>query len=127
MIINDPATLTELRSAFKRYEQALMNNDIEELTNLFWHAPQTVRYGIGENLYGIDEIVAFRSRRIGGSPQRRIMREALTVYGTDFGTANVEFQRSGSDRIGRQSQSWMRTKDGWKIVSAHVSFMADHS
>ena len=83
-----------------------------------------MRDGVGEVLYGIDEIRAFRKTR-GGSPQRRLGRVEITVYGDNFATANAEFFREGSDRRGRQSQSWVRFVDGWKVVSAHVSIEGD--
>jgi hypothetical protein len=90
------------------------------MDRLFADAPTTVRYGVGEVLYGADEIRAFRKGR-GGSPQRRLGRVAITTYGDSFATANAEFFREGSDRRGRQSQAWVKFADGWKVVSAHVS------
>jgi hypothetical protein len=125
MIVNAPEVLAEVEAAFERYERALMDNDVEALDALFWRSPHTVRYGVGENLYGFDEIARFRQERPGGSPQRRLLRRAITTFGQDLATANVEFQREGGGRIGRQSQTWVRTEDGWKVVAAHVSLMAD--
>ncbi|MDR3511820.1 MAG: oxalurate catabolism protein HpxZ [Caulobacteraceae bacterium] len=125
MIVNSPAVLAEVEAAFDRYEQALMENDLETLDALFWRSPHTVRYGVGENLYGIDEIAAFRKARPGGSPPRRLLRRIITCFGDDVATANVEFQREGGGRIGRQSQTWVRTDEGWRVVSAHVSLMAE--
>jgi hypothetical protein len=120
MIINDPATLAEVERAFYDYERALMIDDVPAMDALFHDAPTTVRYGVGEVLYGAEEIREFRKGR-GGSPQRRLGRVAITTYGNDFATANVEFFREGSDRRGRQSQAWARFPDGWKVISAHVS------
>ena len=79
-----------------------------------------MRYGVGEVLYGIDEIREFRKGR-GGSPQRTLGRVEITTYGDSFATANAEFYRDGASRRGRQSQSWVKFPDGWKVVSAHVS------
>lgn len=120
MKINDPVVLKEVLALFERYERALMEDDIAELDALFHNAPSTVRYGVGEVLYGMEEIRAFRKGR-GGSPKRRLGKLAITTYGTDLATANAEFFRDGSERRGRQSQTWVRFADGWKIVSAHVS------
>lgn len=120
MQINDPVLVAEVTHAFHSYELALMADDIPAMDALFHDAPTTNRYGVGEVLYGIDEIRAFREGR-GGSPQRRLGRVAVTVYGDSFATADAEFHREGSDRRGRQSQSWVRFADGWKVVSAHVS------
>ncbi len=123
MTINDPETLAELAAAFEAYEAALMANDIAALDALFWNAPQTLRFGVGENLYGFDAIAQFRKDRPGGSPQRVLRNTVLTTYGADLATANTEFVRDGSDRIGRQSQTWLRTDAGWRIAAAHVSLM----
>jgi ketosteroid isomerase-like protein len=120
MIINDPQVIAEVTAAFHAYEAALMADDIPAMDALFHEAETTVRYGVGEVLYGIDAIRAFRKGR-GGSPQRTLGRVAIASYGPDFATANAEFFREGSDRRGRQSQSWVRFADGWKVVSAHVS------
>jgi hypothetical protein len=126
-VINDAAALDEVTIAFARYEAALMANDVATLDALFLQGPHTIRYGVGENLYGFDEIAAFRLARSGGSPQRAVLRTAITTYGRDFATTNIEFRREGGTRIGRQSQSWIRTAAGWKIVAAHVSLMSDMS
>jgi len=120
MIIDDPAVLAEVTAAFYEYERALMADDVPAMDRLFADAPTTVRYGVGEVLYGADEIRAFRKGR-GGSPQRRLGRVAITTYGDSFATANAEFFRERSERRGRQSQAWVKFADGWKVVSAHVS------
>ena len=127
LAINDRATLEEIAELFARYEDALMRNDVAVLDSLFFDGPQTIRYGVGENLYGFDEIAAFRVARPGGSPPRTVLRTAIATYGRDFATTNIEFRREGGTRIGRQSQSWVRTAAGWKIVAAHVSLMSDGS
>ena len=124
MIVNNPATLAELTAAFACYEQALMDNDLVTLDSLFWTSPLTLRFGVGENLYGIDAIQEFRKNRRGGSPKRVLHNTVITTYGTDCGTTNTEFLRENSTAIGRQSQSWVRFPEGWRIVSAHVSLMA---
>lgn len=120
MIVDDPQVLAEVAAAFHDYEHALMADDIPAMDRLFADAPTTIRYGVGEVLYGADEIREFRKGR-GGSPQRRLGRVVITTYGDSFATANAEFFREGSDRRGRQSQVWVKFADGWKIVSAHVS------
>lgn len=124
MDINLPAVVAEVTVAFARYEAALVNNQVDVLDELFWDSPHTLRYGAGENLYGYDAIRAFRAGRPPQGLARRVLRTAITTYGHDFATTNIEFQRDGSDRIGRQSQTWMRTPQGWRVVSAHVSLMS---
>ncbi len=127
MIVNDPLVMAEVTAEFERYETALLENDIATLDALFWNSPLTLRYGAGERLYGHDAIAAFRVARAGGSPRRVLANTVITTFGRDFATANTEFHRAGETRIGRQSQTWVRTQNGWRIVSAHVSLEADRS
>ncbi|WP_238891439.1 oxalurate catabolism protein HpxZ [Achromobacter insuavis] len=124
MDINLPDVVAEVTVAFARYEAALVANQVEVLDELFWNSPHTLRYGAGENLYGYDAIRAFRAGRSPQGLARQVLRTAITTYGHDFATTNIEFQRDGSDRVGRQSQTWMRTPRGWRVVSAHVSLMS---
>lgn len=124
MKINAPQIIAELAALAERYEAALMANDLAALDAMFWQSPDVVRLGVGENLYGINEIAAFRAARPGGSPSRRVLKTTITAFGDDFGEVHVEFQRIGGGPAGRQSQSWVRFPEGWRIVSAHVSVMA---
>ena len=123
MEINLPDVLTEVAAAFDRYEIALVTNDVSVLDELFWNSPHTLRYGATENLYGYDAIRAFRAGRPTLGLARTILKTVITTYGHDFATANVEFQREGSATTGRQSQTWMRTAEGWRVVAAHVSLL----
>ena len=118
MLINDPETVAEVKAAFDAYERALMENDLEALDLLFWNSQFTVRYGPGQNLYGFEAITAFRLARVGGSPQRSIFNTVIT-------TANTEFQRVNAARPGRQSQTWVRLPEGWRVVCAHISMLAE--
>ncbi|MFN9471708.1 oxalurate catabolism protein HpxZ [Acidovorax sp.] len=121
--INQPEVLAEVQAVFARYEDALVNNKVDVLDELFWDSPHTLRYGATENLYGYAQIQAFRAARPSQGLQRRLLRTEITTYGRDFATANVEFQREGSARTGRQSQTWLRTPAGWRVVAAHVSLL----
>lgn len=123
MIVNDLAVLAEVTALVDAYEVALMSNDVAALDGAFWASPHTVRLGVAENLWGFDEIAAFRVGRAGGSPPRTRLRTEVTTFGSDFAIANVEFRREDTGKIGRQSQTWVRTADGWKVVCAHVSLM----
>ena len=120
MEINNPQTLTELTRQFNRYQQAIIDNDIAVLNELFWNNAHTIRYGTGENLYGHAEISAFRGARDPRSVARMVGKSVITSYGADAATTNIEFTRAG--RNGRQSQTWIRMPEGWRIVTAHVSY-----
>ena len=124
MDINKPDVVAEVQAAFDRYEQALVSNDVQVLDELFWNSPLTIRYGATENLYGYDEIQTFRAGRSAQGLARTLARTVITTYGQDMATANTEFMRDGVARVGRQSQTWMRTAAGWRVVSAHVSLQA---
>ena len=123
IMINDPATVAEVTTAFARYEKALMTNDVTVLNALFWDSPHTLRYGIGEVLLGHYAIANFRSNRSPAGLAREVLSTVITTYGSDFATANITFRRAGQERLGRQSQSWARMPEGWRIVAAHVSLM----
>lgn len=122
MKINDPAVLAEVEAAFARYEQALVGNEVAVLDELFCKAPQTIRYGLGENLYGYEEIAAFRASRPSAGLARTLERTAITTYGDDFAIASTLYRRPTTPgKIGRQMQTWVRMPEGWRIVAAHVS------
>jgi len=121
--INLPDVLTEVTEAFHRYERALVANDVAVLDTAFWKSGLTLRYGIAENLYGFDAIAEFRATRSPIDLTRDLLKTVITTYGRDVATANVEFRRKGATMTGRQSQTWIRTDEGWKIATAHVSLL----
>lgn len=125
MLINDPETVAELRGLYPRYEAALVGNDVSTLTAMFWSSAHAVRMGLAENLYGIDEIAAFRRGRSAVNLARTVRRLDIVTFGRDFGSITLEFERSLDDRLvrGRQSQVWVRLPEGWRIVAAHVSLI----
>lgn len=121
--IDRPAIVAEVTAAFYRYEQALTGNDVETLDALFWHDARTVRLGAGENLYGIDEIRAFRATRPATGLDRTLRHTVITTFGDDYAVCSTEFTRAGVEKTGRQQQTWARLPDGWRIVAAQVSLM----
>ena len=122
MNINTPAVLAEVEAAFARYEVALTTNDVAMLDELFCPEPTTIRYGGGENLYGIKAIRAYRLARPSAGLQRRLADTVITTYGNDFATASTLFYRdSATGKVGRQMQTWVRMPGGWQVVAAHVS------
>ena len=125
MLINDPATVAELSALYPQYETALMTNDIETMQRLFWASPHVVRFGATENLHGIYEIEAFRHARPATNLARTVTRIDVTTFGKDFGCVNLEFERKRDDKLirGRQSQTWVRLPEGWRVVAAHVSVL----
>ena len=126
MEINNPEIVAEVMAMFQRYEQALVTNDVAVLDELFWDSSNTVRYGASENLYGYAEIQAFRAARPAAGLERALERPVITTFGKDAATANTMFRRG--EKLGRQSQTWVRIPDvGWRVVAAHVSMLASPS
>lgn len=124
--VNIPEVVAEVEAAFAIYEKALGENDVETLGALFWVSPHTIRYGIGENLHGYDEIAAFRAGRSPVGLARTIERTVITTYGRDFATASTLFRRESlPGKVGRQMQTWVRMPEGWRVVAAHVSVIAE--
>lgn len=124
MDINIPEVVAEVMAEFNRYEKALVTNDVTVLDAIFHDGSRTIRYGIGENLYGYSEIAAFRAARPSVGLMRRIERTAITTYGRDFATASTLFYRDTlPGKVGRQMQTWARMPQGWRVVAAHVSII----
>ncbi|MEM8662559.1 MAG: oxalurate catabolism protein HpxZ [Pseudomonadota bacterium] len=124
MHINIEDVKAEVEAAFAEYETALVTNDVDTLDRLFLNSPHTIRYGGGENLYGYAEIAAFRAGRSPAGLARTLERTVITTYGRDFATAMTLFRRAPG-KVGRQSQTWLRTEEGWRVVAAHVSIIPD--
>lgn len=126
MELNKAEVLPQVEDAFRRYETALVTNDVSTLDALFWNNELTIRYGGGENLYGYSEIAAFRAARPSVGLNRQLERTLITSFGDHVATANTLFRRdSAPGKIGRQSQIWVKFPEGWRVVSAHVSVIAE--
>ena len=125
MNINDPEVTAELRLHYARYEEALVTNDVDTLVSMFWNGSQVMRFGVTENLYGPEELDAFRKARSAGNLARTVTRLDIVSFGCDFACITLEFERMSSAGIarGRQSQTWVRMQEGWRIVNAHVSHL----
>lgn len=122
MQINDPTIIAEIEACFARYEAALGQYDPDTLDGFFWNDPRVIRYGEGECLYGHEAIAAFR-RTVSTLPQRSLRNTTIMTFGRDYATANTEFVHDGETRLGRQTQTWVRMPEGWRITAAHVSFL----
>src|ERR1700734_776507 len=124
MEVDLPEVLAEVTAQFQRYEAALVSNDVAVLDELFRADPRTLRYGIGENLYGYDAIMAFRAGRAPAGLMRKTAKTVISSYGRDTAVASTLFYReSAPGKVGRQMQTWVRFAEGWKIVAAHVSII----
>lgn len=125
MQINIPEVVEELRALYSIYEEALVSNDVDTLVALFWAGPQVMRFGVAENLYGPEELEAFRKARPATNLARTVTRLDIVTFGPDFASITLEFERDAKDGKvrGRQSQVWVRLLEGWRIVQAHVSLL----
>ena len=122
MQVDLPDVVAEVREAFERYEHALVSNDVAALDGFFRDDPRTLRYGVGENLYGSEAIKAFRAARSPVGLARTRSKTVITAYGRDFAVASTLFHRTAG-KVGRQMQTWVRFAEGWRIVAAHVSII----
>jgi len=128
MDIDLPEVLAQVRAAFDRYEQALVANDVAALDAMFHDDPRTIRYGGTENLYGFQEIEAFRAARSPVGLARTLAKTVITTYGHEHAVASTLFRRaSAPGKVGRQMQTWVRFSEGWRVVAAHVSLIEDVS
>jgi Protein of unknown function (DUF3225) len=126
MDIDLPEVVAEVSAAFERYERALVSNDVGTLDALFRDDPRTVRYGATENLYGYAEIKAFRAARSPIGLARTLLKTVITTYGRDYAVASTLFRRdTAPGKLGRQTQTWVRCQDGWRVVVGHVSVIDD--
>jgi hypothetical protein len=128
MEVNNPDIVAELQALYPRYEEALVNNDVQTLTEMFWDSPLAIRFGAAENLYGTNEIEAFRKSRPAAGLARKCVRLEIVSFGNNFASVTLEFERDaagGKVVHGRQSQVWVRFEKSWRIVSAHVSILPD--
>ncbi len=125
MTINDPETIAELEALYPEYERALVTNDVEKLLAMFWSGPQVMRFGATENLYGRKEIEDFRKSRPAANLARIVKRLEIVSFSRDFASITLEFERGTGPNLvrGRQSQTWVRMPEGWRIVAAHVSLL----
>jgi hypothetical protein len=122
MLINIPEVVGAVRTEFARYEKALTTNDVPVLNELFWESEHTVRFGLGENLYGAAAIAAHRATRNNIDLVRTLQMTRIVTVGRDFAVASTEFTRTESGKHGRQQQTWVRMPEGWRVIAAHVSF-----
>lgn len=128
--VNNPSVVAEIRALHEQYEAALVGNDVVALKNFFWDSPLALRFGVAESLYGAEAIEAFRKARSPIGLEREVSHLQIVTFGQDCASVTLEFLRKagGVTRHGRQSQMWRKFAEGWKIVSAHVSFeMANYT
>jgi len=125
MDVNLPEVVAEVEAAFAAYEDALVANDVAAMDGAFWPSPDAVRYGIADRQYGADEIAAWRSAAGPLPPGRRIGPTVIVTFGRSAASVSTEFRYPGRPTVGRQSQTWIRFPEGWRIVAAHVSVVAD--
>ena len=126
MEIDLPDVVAEVTAAFEAYERALVTNDVAALDAMFRDDPRTIRFGGGENLFGHAQIAAFRAARSAVGLARTISNTVITAYGRDVAVASTLFHRhTMPGKVGRQMQTWVRFPEGWRVVAAHVSVIAE--
>ena len=125
-VLDRPEVVAEVRAAFARYEQALVDGDVAVLTELFWDDPRCVRYGVADRQHGAAEIAAWRRTHPSVPPGRRLSDTVVVAVDARTAVVSTLFGYPGADGSGaavegRQTQTWARLAEGWRIVAAHVS------
>jgi hypothetical protein len=67
-----------------------------------------VRFGLADRQEGFAEVSAFRRSLARQTLPRGLRNTVVTTFGTDVGAVTTEFRPEGDDRLGRQSQTWLR-------------------
>ena len=123
MDVNIPEVVADVTERFHAYEQALMAADADRLDADFWSSELTVRYGVNECLYGAEAIAEWRRTAPVIPPGRRLGPTVVATFGRDLACISTEFRNGAAPIVGRQSQTWVRLPEGWRIVAAHVSIL----
>jgi hypothetical protein len=124
---NIPEVVAEVSALFERYEQALIDKNVDVLDATFWNSPHTIRLANLEHGYGFDRIHGFRIARPPGpgTKEKRLRLDVVTL-GRDLATVTLVYKVRGREATGRQSQTWVRFPDaGWKVIHAHVSMITE--
>lgn len=122
---NIPEVVEEVRDLFERYEQALIDKNLDVLDNSFWNSPHTIRLAHYEHGYGFDRIHEHRVARPPGpgTKEKRLRLDILTI-GRNIAIVTLVYKVRGQPMTGRQMQTWVRFNDAdWKVVAAHVSMI----
>lgn len=119
MEIGRADVIAEVTAAFEDYERALVGNDVPHILSFF--APGAVRFGIADQQTGLEEQARWRLAQPPLPPGRRLKDTDVQAYGADTAVVTTLFGYPGSDVLGRQTQTWVRLPEGWRIVTAHVS------
>jgi hypothetical protein len=120
-----PLVIAELEAAFERYERALIAHDLEAMAAAFVDDERVVRFGIADRQYGAGELAQWRAVQPPLPPGRTLFETVVHTWGDSFGVVTTCFAYPGRPLLGRQSQTWMRVDGSWRIVSAHVSEIAE--
>ena len=124
---NIPDVVDEVSALFERYEQALIDRNVEVLYATFWNSPHAIRLANLEHGYGFDRIHAHRvARPPGPGTKEKRLRLDIVTLGRDVATVTLVYKVRGREMTGRQTQTWVRFPDqGWRVVAAHVSMIAE--
>ncbi|MDG4810927.1 DUF3225 domain-containing protein [Micromonospora sp. WMMD1120] len=121
MEIDRTEVVAEVAAAFADYERALVDGDADRICAYFWDSGRTVRFGLADHQYGLDEQRKWRAAQPPLPAGRRLVDPVVTTFGTDLAVVTTRFGYADADATGRQTQTWVRLPVGWRIVTAHVS------
>ncbi len=116
-----PVVREEVARCFLAYDAALLAGDRDALDSWFFDGRQATRFGLGQELYGAEEIARWR-RAAPRVVRAALRRHDVVTIGTDAAVVTAEFDETGA--VGRQTQTWVRAHAGWRVLSGHVSMRA---
>jgi hypothetical protein len=121
--VNRREVVAEVRSVFERYEAALVDNDLDVLDELFWDSTHTERFGLSDRQRGFAAVQSARRTVTRQTPPRTLRDLVIITFDDHTAVVATEFvPDDGVSPVGRQSQTWVRFPEGWRVVSAHVSW-----
>ena len=124
MDVDRPDVVAEVALAFATYEKALVDGDVEAMTEAFWADERVVRFGLDDRQYGAVALREWRAVQPPLPPGRQLYDTRITTFGPEFAVVTTLFTYPDNRVEGRQSQTWARIDGSWYIVGAHVSVVA---
>ncbi len=111
----------DLRACFDAYEAALVAGDVPAMNEWFVDQPHLVRFGVADEQWGADAVRAWRATAPSVPAGRTLSATDVAMWAPDVAVVTTLFHYPDSTQLGRQSQTWLRTDHGWRIIHAHVS------
>jgi ketosteroid isomerase-like protein len=108
-------------ACFTAYEEALSAGDVVAMDSWFAEETRTIRFGIADEQWGAEEVRHWRAVAPRVPAGRSLSKTRVDLWADNLALVTTLFRYPASVSDGRQSQIWLRTDAGWRIIHAHVS------